>query len=226
MRGKIYKATKEKVPTEAVEVKAAVSFLQEHNRNKFDEMVELHVHLGIDPEKSDQMVRGEVTLPAGSPKEKKIAVFTDDPALAAAATKAGAVVVGGEELLAQITKDGSLDADVTVATPEMMPKIAKVARILGPKGLMPNPKTGTVTPDPAKVVTELRAGKVSFKMDNLGNIHEAIAKLSWDAEKISQNVTALLMAIRATRPTTAKGEFIRSATLKSTMSPGVKIISK
>lgn len=226
MRGKSYKVIKEKVPAGSMDVSAAVDFLQEHGRKKFDETVELHVHLGVDPEKGDQMVRGEVKLPAGSPKEKKIAVFTDNSTKAKEATEAGAAIVGGEELIEQIAKEGNLAADMTVATPEMMPKIAKVARVLGPKGLMPNPKTGTVSPDPAKVVKELAGGKVSFKMDTLGNIHEAIGKLSWQAEKLIANAQALISAIRSSRPAAAKGEFLRSVTIKSTMSPGVKVSSK
>lgn len=223
MRGKNYKIVKEKASAEVVDLATAITFLQENSRKKFDETVELHVHLGVDPEKSDQMVRGEVTLPAGSPKERRIAVFTEDAAAAAAAKAAGAAMVGGEELIAQVAEDGDLEADITVATPEMMPKIAKVARVLGPKGLMPNPKVGTVSPDPAKVVRELAGGKVSFKMDTLGNIHEAIGKLSWPAEKLAQNAEAWLAAIRASRPAPAKGEFFRSVTVKSTMSPGIKI---
>lgn len=212
MRGKSYKSAKEKAPTEAVDVSAAIKWLQEHKRAKFDETIELHVHLGIEPGKSDQMVRGTVQLPAGSVKERKIVILKDDKA--------------SEEILKQIEKDGGITADVIVATPTMMPKIAKVARILGPKGLMPNPKTGTVSPNPEAVAKELAGGKLSFKMDQLGNIHEAVGKVSWEAEKVAANINALLEVVRAARPAAAKGTFVQSVTLKSTMSPAVRLSGK
>jgi large subunit ribosomal protein L1 len=223
MRGKLYKAVKEKTPQQVVDLETAVAFLKEHARSTFDETVEIHVLLGVQPQKSDQMVRGSVVLPHGTPKKKRIAVFTDDTALQKAAKDAGAKIVGGDDLIADVQSNGALEADVTVATPNMMPKIARIAKILGPKGLMPNPKTGTVTPDVAKAVQELAGGKVAFKMDQLGNIHEAVGKVSWDAKKIQENTAALLEAVRASRPATQKGEFIRSVTVKSTMSPAVRI---
>lgn len=223
MHGKTYRAVKEKAPTQAVDITTAAAFIKEHARAKFDETVELHVHLGIDASKSDQMVRGSVVFPHGTPKKKRIVVFTDDAALQEAAKQAGAEVAGGEDLIAEIEESGSLDADITIAAPNMMPKVARVAKILGPKGLMPNPKTGTVTPDVAKAVQELSAGKVAFKMDQLGNIHEAVAKASWDTEKIVENTTALIDAIRAVRPAVQKGAFLQSVTLVSTMGPGIKV---
>jgi len=223
MRGKTYKAIKEKAPKEAVAVTEAVAFIKENARKSFDETVEVHVRLGIDPEKSDQMVRGSVDLPGGAAKAKRIAVITSDETEQKAAQDAGAQVVGGKELIDKIAKEGKIDADIVVATPDMMPEIAKVARVLGPQGLMPNPKTGTVSPKPGSVVKELLAGKLSFKMDQLGNIHEAVAKTSWEAPKIEQNVTALLGAIRAVRPTTMKGKLIMGVSLKSTMGPAVKV---
>lgn len=222
-RGKQYRAVKEKISAEAADRSAAVALLKEHVKGKFDHTVEVHIHLGVDPTKSDQMVRTTVQLPSGSPTQKRIAVFAADAAQQAAAKAAGAAVVGGEELVAKVTKDGSLDADIVVATPAMMPKIAKVARILGPKGLMPNPKTGTVVPDPAAAVKELSAGKVTVKMDQLGNIHEAVGKLSWDADKVVANIDALLEAVKGARPSTMKGPLIKSVTVKSTMSPGVRV---
>lgn len=209
MRGKAYKATKEKAPTGAVDIKSAVAFLKDNAGKKFDQTVEVHIHLGVDPEKSDQMVRGSVSLPAGAPKQKKVVIIKNDKA--------------SEELIAQIEKTGSLDADIVIATPDMMPKIAKVARILGPKGLMPNPKTGTVTPTPDKVISELAGGKVSFKMDQLGNIHESVGKLSWDAEKIVTNIEALIAAVKAARPATAKGQLLQKVVVKSTMSPSIRV---
>lgn len=212
-------------PTNAVDIPTAVDFLKSHTRPTFDETIEIHIHLGIDPQRSEQMVRGEVVLPSGAPKKKRIAVFAETETQQAAAKKAGAVVVGGDELIKTIQDQGALDADIAVATPTMMRKIAKIARILGPRGLMPNPKTGTVSPDPAKVVKELTGGKLSFKMDQLGNIHEALAKVSWDADKISSNASVFIEAVKQNKPAAAKGKFIHSITLASTMSPGIKIIA-
>ena len=223
MSSKAYQAVKEQVPAEAIDVVTAVAFIKEHARKSFAETVEMHIKLGIDVEKSDQFVRGTVVLPAGAAKQKRVAVFTADSEQQDAATKAGATIVGGEELVKQVVADGKLDADITVATPEMMPKIAPAARVLGPQGLMPNPKTGTVSDKPADVVAELAAGKLSFKMDQLGNIHEAIGKTDWEADKLAANGKALLEAVRQARPSTAKGEFIKTVTLATTMGPGVRV---
>jgi large subunit ribosomal protein L1 len=220
---KAYKKIKAKVPKEAVPIETALAFLKENTRSSFDETIELHVHLGVNVEKSEQMVRGQAVLPSGTAKNKRIAVFTADTVHKKAAEAAGAVLVGGEELIATILEKGSLDADVAVATPDMMPKIAKVARILGPQGIMPNPKTGTVSPEPAQVVRELMGGKISFKMDQLGNIHEAVGKASWETSKTAANVTALLDAVKQARPAAMKGQLIKTITLASTMSPGVRI---
>jgi large subunit ribosomal protein L1 len=222
MHGKIYKATKEKAPTTLVDLATAVAFLKEQARKNFDETVELHINLGVDPQKSDQMVRASVQLPSGPAKQQRVAVFAEAPEQAKA-KEAGATIVGGEELIENVAKAGSLDADIVIATPAFMPKIAKVARILGPQGLMPNPKTGTVTPDPAAVVRELQGGKLSFKMDQLGNIHLSVGKISWDAEKIQANIQALVDVVKAARPKTMKGQLIRSCTIATTMSPGIKV---
>lgn len=211
------------MPTGLQDVATAVTLLQKQARKSFDETIELHLRLGVDTSKSDQMVRGNVQLPGGAAKQKVVAVFAMDVQLQDAAKKAGATIVGGEELVKQVLAEGKLDADIVVATPDMMPKIAPAARVLGPQGLMPSPKTGTVTPDPATVVAELLAGKLSFKMDQLGNIHEAVGKCSWEAEKIISNVQALVAAVKQVRPTGMKGELIKSVTLASTMSPGIKI---
>lgn len=192
-----------------MDIAAAVAKLKEQPKRKFDETVEVHIHLGIDPQKSEQAVRGSVSLPSGAAKQKKVVIIKNDAV--------------SEKVIADIEKNGSLDADVVIATPDMMPKIAKVARILGPKGLMPNPKTGTVTPNPDEVAQELAGGKMSFKMDQLGNIHEAVGKLSWDAEKIVANIKALLEAAHAARPASAKGEFLKTIVIKSTMSPAIRV---
>lgn len=224
MAGKKYNELKAKLPQTAVTVGEAASILKATSTGTFDQTVELHVNLGVDPKKSDQMVRGSVTLPAGSPAKKRIVVLTDDISLQKAAKDTGASQASGAALIEQIAKDGTLDADIVVATPDMMPKITKVARILGPRGLMPNPKTGTVSPNPVAVVQELMSGKISFKMDQLGNLHEAIGKLSWEAAKITANVAALLEALRAARPATSKGQFIRRAYLKTTHSPAIALV--
>ncbi len=223
MRSKTYKSVREKVGENAMDVPAAVAFLKEHTRKSFDETVEAHIALGVDAKKSDQMVRGSVVLPHGTPKQKRVIVFTSDAAKQEAAKQAGAVRAGGEELIADIEKNGIADIDIAIASPDMMPKIAKVAKVLGPKGLMPNPKTGTVTPDVAAAVSELAAGKVSFKMDVQGNMHVAIAKASWEADKIVENTQAFIEAVRAARPSSQKGEFLRKVVLKTTMSPAVRI---
>lgn len=195
-----------------MDIQSAVKQLKEQPKRKFDETVEVHIHLGIDLKKSDQTVRGSVVLPAGAPKQKKVVVIKNDAA--------------SEKLLQEIEKSGTLDADVVIATPDMMPKIAKVARILGPKGLMPNPKTGTVTPNPEEALKELAGGKVSFKMDQLGNIHEGVAKVSWEAEKIAENVRALVEAVKNVRPAGTKGEFLKKIVMKSTMGPAIQIKSE
>ncbi|HSX24594.1 MAG TPA: 50S ribosomal protein L1 [Candidatus Andersenbacteria bacterium] len=223
MRSKAYKAVKEKTSEQAIDIAAGISFLKEHTRNSFDETLEIHMALGVDASKSEQSVRGNVVLPSGTPKQKRVAVVASDAKKQDDAKKAGAILVGGEELIADIEKNGISDIDVVIATPDMMVKIAKVAKILGPKGLMPNPKTGTVTPDVALAVAELAAGKVAFKMDQQGNMHGALAKASWDAEKIEANVHAFIDAVKAVRPATQRGEFIKKIVLKTSMSPAVRV---
>lgn len=223
MRSKTYQAIKDKAPQEPVDISTAVSFLQEDASRKFDETVEIHIRLGVDSKKSEQTVRGTVTLPAGAAKQQKIVVFTSDPVQQKEVLTAGARQSGGEELINAIADSGALDADITIATPELMPKVAEIARILGPKGLMPSPKTGTVTPDPVSATRALQSGRVSFKMDQQGNIHASLGKISWDKKKIISNIQAFLEAVKSVRPAAAKGEFFRSLTLKSTMSPSIRI---
>ena len=223
MRSRAYQNIKGETPTSAVDIPTAVAFLKEHSRASFDETVEIHVHLGIDPNKSEQTVRGTVTLPAGAAKQQKIVVFTSDPVQQKEALTAGARQAGGEELIDAIATSKGLDADITIATPELMPQVAKIAKILGPKGLMPSPKTGTVTPDPVSATRARGAGQMSFKMDKQGNIHASLGKISWDQNKIINNIQAFLEAVRSARPAAAKGEFFRSLTLKSTMSPSIRI---
>ncbi|MFA6315879.1 MAG: 50S ribosomal protein L1 [Elusimicrobiota bacterium] len=188
---------------------------------KFDETIELHVHLGVDPKQSDQQVRGTVSLPHGLGKTKKIAVVAKGDKQRDAQA-AGADLVGAEDLIEQISR-GVLDFEVLVATPDMMKDLAKLGKVLGPKGLMPNPKSGTVTMDIAKAVKELKAGRVEYKVDEFGNIHCPIGKASFDAAKIAGNAKSVLDAIIKARPSSAKGIYMMSVTLSSTMGPGVKL---
>jgi large subunit ribosomal protein L1 len=223
MRSKAYKAVKEKTSESAIDIVSAVAFLKEHTRKSFDETIEIHIALGVDASKQDEVVRGSVVLPSGTPKQKRVAVVSSDTDKQEAAKKAGAVMVGGENLIADFEKNGISDIDVVIATPDMMVKLAKVAKVLGPKGLMPNPKTGTVTVDVAAAVAELAAGKVAFKMDQQGNMHAAVAKASWEAEKTIANIHAFIDEVRAMRPATQRGEFMRKVVLKTSMSPAVRI---
>ena len=223
MAGKRYEELKKQLPQNPISPTEAVEWLKKNSASKFDATVEIHVRLSVDTEKSDQMVRSFVTLPSGSPKEKKIVVFTADAAIQKAATAAGASAVGSTELIDTIATEGGVDADMAIATPDMMPKIAKIARILGPKGLMPNPKTGTVTPDPVAAMKELMSGKIPFKMDTLGNIHEAMGKVSWEPDRLIKNTEVFLDAVAQARPAAVKGKLIKAAYLKTTMSPAIAL---
>jgi len=200
----------------------AVTLAKATATTKFTGSIELHVRLGIDPKKADQLVRGSVTLPHGTGKQKKVAVFATGAA-ADAAKKAGAAIVGGEELIKEVKLKNGIDADVVVATPDMMKHLSQVAKILGPRGLMPNPKNETVTPDVAKAVTELSGGKVTFRNDESGNLHQAVGKVSFTDEQILENANAFLEAVKRVKPTTVKGTYLQSITLTSTMGPGVRV---
>jgi large subunit ribosomal protein L1 len=223
MKNKRYQTVKAQLPADPLALPAAIALLKQLPAAKFDETVELHIRLGVNAQKSDQMVRGTVSLPGGTPRPKRVVVFAADKSLQKAALEQGALEAGGEELIEKIIAAGALDADVTIATPDLMPKLAKAARLLGPKGLMPNPKTGTVTPDPLAALKDLQGGKISFKMDQLGNIHEAIGKLSWAEDRLLTNAQALLTAVAAARPATSKGQFIKKVVLASTMSPSLPV---
>jgi large subunit ribosomal protein L1 len=187
----------------------------------FDETVEAVVRLGVDPRKADQMIRGTVALPSGTGKDVRVAVFAQGDA-AAAAEAAGAELVGAEDLAAQI-EGGMLDFDVTIATPDLMPLVGRLGRVLGPRGLMPNPKTGTVTPDPAKAVEEFKGGKVEYRTDRNGNVHVGIGKASFDSEALVANFTAIIDELIKAKPSSSKGRYIRKVTLSSTMGPGVQL---
>ncbi len=199
----------------------AVDILKEHHYVKFDETVEIAVRLGVNPKHADQMVRGTVSLPNGTGKSVRVAVFAQGDK-ATEATEAGADFVGGDDLAEKI-KGGWTDFDVAVATPDMMRVLGKLGKILGPRGLMPNPKTGTVTMDVGKTVTELKAGRVEYRVDRQANIAIAIGKLSFDGEKIVQNVVTFIEAILAARPAAVKGAYFLGASICSSMSPGLKL---
>jgi large subunit ribosomal protein L1 len=223
MRSLSYQQLKEKAPTKPIDLATAITWLKENSRQSFDETIELHFRLGVNAEKSDQMVRGQVKLPAGAVTKPDIVVFTDSEAEQKEVIAAGAKKAGGEKLINEISSSGTLKADITIATPDIMPKVAKTARTLGPKGLMPNPKTGTVSDKPAELVKELLSGKISFKMDQLGNIHQAVGKASWDNDQIATNAQTLIQAVKSSKPASSKGEFLKAVFIKSTMSPSLRI---
>jgi large subunit ribosomal protein L1 len=187
----------------------------------FDETVELAVRLGVDPRKADEMVRGTVTLPSGTGKDVRVAVFAQGEA-AAAARAAGADIVGSDELAAQI-EAGQFDFDVMIATPDMMPAVGRLGRALGPRGLMPNPKSGTVTDDVAKAVADFKGGKVEFRTDRYGNVHVPIGKASFSAEALRANLVAVVEELERLKPAAAKGRYFRKVTLAATMGPGVRV---
>ena len=189
---------------------------------KFDETVELHVRLGVDPRHADKQVRGAVVLPNGTGKSVKVLVFAKG-AKATEAQEAGADFVGAEELVQKIQGENWFDYDVVVATPDMMGVVGRLGRVLGPKGLMPNPKSGTVTFDVTKAVEEIKAGKVEYRLDKSNIIHVAIGKVSFGGEKLAENFNVLMNAIIKAKPSAAKGQYLRSVTVTSTMGPGVKI---
>jgi large subunit ribosomal protein L1 len=202
-------------PSEAVDLVKTLA-----NAN-FDETVELAVRLGVDPRKADQIVRGTVGLPSGTGKDVRVAVFAQGDA-ATAAREAGADIVGADDLAAQV-EGGMLDFDVAIATPDMMPLVGRLGRVLGPRGLMPNPKTGTVTPDVAKAVGEFKGGKVEYRTDRYGNIHVPVGKVSFTPQALLDNLRAVLDELNRAKPASAKGRYMRRIALSSTMGPGVKI---
>ena len=187
----------------------------------FDETVELVVRLGVDPRKADQIVRGTVALPSGTGKDVRVAVFAAGEA-ATAAREAGADLVGSDDLFAQI-EGGMLDFDLTIATPDLMPLVGRLGRVLGPRGLMPNPKSGTVTPDVARAVSEFKGGKVEYRTDRYGNVHVPIGKASFASAALLDNFRAVIDELNRAKPASAKGRYVRRVTVSSTMGPGVKI---
>src|ERR1044071_1132307 len=205
-------------------LKEASSLVKEVNTTKFDASVDLHIRLGVDPKKADQAIRGTVTLPHGTGKTKKVLVLCT-PDKEEAAKAAGADFVGLDEYITKI-EGGWVDVDVIVATPQVMPKIGKLGKVLGPRNLMPNPKTGTVSNDVAAAVNEVKGGKIAFKVDKAGIIHASIGRVSFTPEKIAGNAQELINALIKAKPATAKGTYLKGLTLASTMSPGIAIDTK
>ena len=200
----------------------AVSIIKKSASAKFDETIECHIRLGVDGRHADQQVRGAVVLPHGTGKTVRVLVFAKGAKLDEAQA-AGADFVGGEELIPKIQNDGWLDFDVVVATPDMMGVVGRLGRVLGPKGLMPNPKAGTVTMDVAKAVADIKAGKIEYRLDKTNIIHVPIGKASFTEEQLADNFQTLMNAINKAKPNTLKGQYLRSVTLTSTMGPGVKL---
>ena len=215
-------SVKEYDRTKQYEVGEAMNLVIDHAKAKFDETVELHVRLGIDPRQADQQVRGVLVLPHGTGKTKKVLVIAKGDK-ADAATAAGADFVGAEEMVQKIQTENWFGFDTMITTPDMMGVVGRIGRLLGPKGLMPNPKSGTVTMDVAKAVQEVKAGKVEYRLDKTAIIHCPIGKKSFGAEKLLENFTALMDAIVKAKPAAAKGQYVKSVTLTSTMGPGVKV---
>ncbi|MCX6763777.1 MAG: 50S ribosomal protein L1 [Candidatus Moranbacteria bacterium] len=220
--GKKYRAMSEKVDqNKTYSIEEAVQLIQANKIAKFDESIEVHIKTNIDPKKGEQQVRGTVVLPNGTGKSKKIAVITSTAQ--DEAKKAGADLVGGEEMIEKFAK--KINFDVLVATPEMMPKLAKVAKILGPKGLMPNPKTETVTTKIKETVEALKKGKLAYKNDDSGNVHTVVGKISFEETKLAENIKAFIEHFEKSKPAGLKGKFISSITVCSTMGAGIKIKS-
>ena len=200
----------------------AAKLVCETGKAKFDETVELHVRLGVDSRHADQQVRGAVVLPHGTGRTKRVLVLAKGPK-ADEAKEAGADFVGDDDMIAKIEKENWFDFDVIVATPDMMGKLGKLGKVLGPKGLMPNPKAGTVTMDVVKAVNEVKAGKIEYRLDKSNIIHCPVGKVSFGAEKIEENIKALMEAIIKAKPAAAKGQYIKSCSIAATMGPGIKV---
>ena len=204
------------------EIKEALDIIEKMPKTKFDQTVELHVKLGVDSKHADQQVRGTVVLPNGTGKTQRVLVFAKGPK-AEEATKAGADFVGAEELIPKIQNDNWFDYDVIVATPDMMGVVGRLGKVLGPKGLMPNPKSGTVTMDVTKAINEIKSGKVEYRLDKTNIIHLGFGKVSFGAEKLAENYDAIMGAIIKAKPAAAKGQYIRSVSVSTTMGPGLYI---
>lgn len=201
----------------------AVELVKKTSRTKFDASVEVHFKLGIDPTKAEQLIRGTLKLPHGTGQTKRVAAFVGTPEREQEAKDAGADLIGGDELIKEISSTEKIAFDVAVATPDMMPKLAKIAKILGPKGLMPNPKSDTVGPNVRKMIEELKRGKIAYKNDDTGNVHLILGKVSFDAAKLMENLLAALEAIKRAKPASAKGTYLQNATVTSSMGPAIRV---
>ena len=223
--GKHYVDSKKLVDrTKLYDTEEALALCCQTAKAKFDETVELHVRLGVDSRHADQQVRGAVVLPNGTGKDVRVIAIAKGDA-AKAAEEAGAMMVGDADLVAKIQNEGFIDFDVLVTTPDMMGLVGRLGKVLGPRGLMPNPKAGTVTPDVGRAVTEAKAGKIEYRLDKANIIHVPIGKASFGAEKLGRNLSVVMEAIVKAKPAAAKGQYIKSATVASTMGPGIKLNS-
>jgi len=220
--GKQYQAAHKQVESREYQLEEAIPLLKKIKFAKFDETVEVHMRLGVDPKHADQMVRGTVIMPNGLGKTKKVLVIAGGDKQKEA-QEAGADFVGGEDMVNKIQSESWTDFDAVVATPDMMRSVGKLGKILGPRGLMPNPKTGTVTVEVAKAVKEVKAGKVEFRVDKTGIIHAPVGKISFQDDKLAENAASLITAVIRAKPAVAKGKYVKSATICSTMGPGVAI---
>ncbi len=220
-RSKRYKALEQKIPAEPQELPSAVKIIKEFGGTKFDQSVEIHMRLGIDSKQADQLVRGSLVLPHGIGKTQRVIVFAKGDA-ADAATAAGADEVGQEELAKKI-QDGWVDFDVCIASPDMMGVVGPLGRVLGPRGLMPSPRAGTVTPDVASTVEEYKAGKVEFRNDSGGNVHAIVGRLSFDSQKLEDNIAAFIEHINSLKPMAVKGTYVKGISIAATMSPGIRV---
>jgi large subunit ribosomal protein L1 len=221
-RGKHYQSARKQVQAKEYQLEEAVPLLKKIKYAKFDETVEIHMRLGVDPKHADQMVRGTVVMPNGLGKSKKVLVIAGGDKQKEA-QDAGADFVGGEDMVNKIQSESWMDFDAVIATPDMMRSVGKLGKVLGPRGLMPNPKTGTVTMEVGKAIKEIKAGKVEFRVDKTGIIHAPVGKIGFEAPKLIENAASLITAVIKAKPAVAKGKYVRSATICSTMSPGVAI---
>jgi len=208
--------------TKTYELKEAIKLVKKTTTTKFDSTVEIAMNLNLDAKKADQQLRGSIVLPKGTGKDKKILVLAKGEA-AKEAEKAGADFVGEQDLIDKIEKENWFDYDVIIATPEMMPSLGKIGKTLGPKGLMPNPKTGTVTPTPAKTVADVKSGMVEYRTDDMGNIQSIVGKASFDDKALLENLTYFIDTIIKSKPTSVKGKFIKNISISTTMGPGIKL---
>ena len=225
-RGKRYQESAKLVDSKKLySAKEAISVIEKMPKTKFDQTVELHVKLGVDSKHADQQVRGTVVLPNGTGKTQKVLVFAKGPK-AEEAEKAGADYVGAEELIPKIQNENWFDYDVVVATPDMMGVVGRLGKVLGPKGLMPNPKSGTVTMDVTKAINEIKSGKVEYRLDKTNIIHLGFGKVSFGAKKLAENYDVIMGAIIKAKPAAAKGQYIRSVSVSTTMGPGIYINQK